>query len=610
MTTDNQPGSEPIAATNPSSGEDPLVAARARYAAEREKRLRPDGLNQFKELKGEYAEFNIDPYVEPGFTRDPHIEEVDAVIVGGGFAGMLTAVNLRQQGVTNFRIVEKAGDFGGTWYWNRYPGCMCDVESYTYMPLLEETGYMPTMKYASATEIFEHCQRIGRHFELYQHALFQTEIASATWDDEAKRWTITTNRNDELTSKFMVTAGGLLHKAKLPGIPGIEEFGGRMFHTSRWDYSYTGGSPTDPMDNLADKRVGIIGTGATAIQAVPQLAKTAKEVFVFQRTPSGVGERNNGPTDVEWFESLEPGWQDRRMRNFTEAVTGAKPQPNLVEDGWTETMWDNTQMAADTEAETLELERIDFAVMEKLRARIDDIVEDPETAEALKPWYGKHCKRLCFHDEYLPAFNLPNVHLIDTDGRGVESITEAGPVVDGTEYPLDLLVFASGFEVTTAFVQRLGFDPLGRGGIALSERWSDGAHTLHGILTAEFPNLAIISTMQAGFGTNFVHFLSESTKHIAWLISSSIEAGIESIEARPEAEDEWLNQLFGVAMGLMNYSGGCTPGYYNSEGVMTEQGARNVTYPGSLLDYIGFLNDWREAGDYRGARVVRSAAAQ
>jgi len=581
-----------------------MEAVRERYRIEREKRLRPDGLAQYNELKGEYSEFNIDPYVEPGFTRDPVVAELDAVIVGGGFAGMLTAINLLERGITNFRIVEKAGDFGGTWYWNRYPGCMCDVESYTYMPLLEETGYMPTEKYASATEIFEHCQRIGRHYDLYSRALFQTEIASATWDDSAKNWTITTSRNDEFTSKFMVTAGGLLHKAKLPGIPGINDFAGKMFHTSRWDYGYTGGSATEPMEGLADKSVGIIGTGATAIQVVPQLARTAKEVFVFQRTPAAVGERNNGPTDVEWFESLEPGWQDERMRNFTEAVTGAQPENDMVNDGWTETMWVNTQMAPDSEEETEELERLDFEVMEKMRQRVDDIIEDPELADRLKPWYGKHCKRLCFHDDYLPAFNQDNVHLVDTEGKGVDQITPAGPVVDGTEVPVDLLIFASGFEVTTGFVQRLGFDPVGRDGVALSERWEDGAHTLHGVMTAEFPNMLIISTMQSGYGTNFVHFLSGTTRHIAWLVANSIDENVASIEPEPEAEDEWLNTLFGVAIGLMNYSGGCTPSYYNSEGVVTPEGARNVTYPGSLIDYIGFLDEWREAGGFKGARVV------
>ena len=582
----------------------PMEEARDRYRREREKRLRPDGLAQYRELKGEYAEFDRDPYVEPGFTRDPVVEETDVVIVGGGFAGMLTAINLKARGVQDIRIVEKAGDFGGTWYWNRYPGCMCDVESYTYLPLLEETGYMPTERYASASEIFAYCQLLGRHFELYPHALFQTEIANAEWDESSLRWQVTTTRGDTLSATFLVTAGGILHKAKLPGIPGIEDFRGRAFHTSRWDYSYTGGGPRQPMDKLSGKRVGIIGTGATAVQAVPRLAETADELYVFQRTPSAVGVRNNGPTDVEWFESLEPGWHSERVRNFTQAVTGRKPERDLVADGWTKVMWEDTQTAVDSPEEAAALEEADFETMEALRRRVDEIVDDPDTAARLKPWYGKHCKRVCFHDDYLPAFNRPNVHLVDTDGRGVEAITATGVVAGGVEYPIDLLVFASGFEVTTDLDHRLGFDPKGRNGVAMSERWHDGAHTLHGVLSAEFPNMMMISLVQAGFGTNFLHFLSESAKHVAWLIGTCEEQGVATIEATPSAEEEWLEILLGVAGGIADYSASCTPGYYNGEQGHDPKAARNLVYTGSLMDYAEYLERWREEPDFPGARVV------
>ena len=580
-----------------------IEEVRARYRSEREKRIRPDGNAQFQSFTGDFADFDTDPWVEPGFTRDPIVDNTTAVIVGGGFAGMLTAIQLTRHGIRDFVIVEKAGDFGGTWYWNRYPGCMCDVESYTYLPLLEETGYMPTEKYASAAEIFGYCQLLGEHFDLYPHALFQTEIESAAWDDNEGRWQIVASRGDRLSSRFFVTAGGILHKAKLPCIPGIQDFEGHMFHTARWDYSITGGSPTDPMDKLGALRVGIIGTGATAVQLVPQLARAAKEVYVFQRTPSAVGVRNNGPTDEGWFRSLEPGWQEERLQNFTKAVTGQHPEPNLVDDGWTEFMWHDTQQQPADEAEMLELERLDLQTMEALRARVDREVHDPETAEKLKPWYGKHCKRLCFHDEYLPAFNEAHVHLVDTDGRGVDRVTATGVVFDGVEYPVDLLIFASGFEVTTALEHRLGFDPTGRDGVTLGERWADGAHTLHGVLSATFPNLLIIGTIQAGFGVNFVHFLSESARHVAWIVATAEEEGIRSIEATVEAEEEWLFVLYGVAMGLRAYSSTCTPGYYNSEGTPGPGGARNLVYPGSLMHYVGYLERWRSAGDMPGARV-------
>ncbi len=589
--------------SDPDATTDPLEAARQRYQQERAKRLRNDGMDQFQELRGDLAEFDRDPFADPGFSRDAIDRDVDVVIVGAGFAGMLTAARLLDRGVDDFLIIDKAGDFGGTWYWNRYPGCMCDVESYTYLPLLEETGYMPSMKYAGAAEIFAYSQRIGEHFGLYPKALFQTEVDTATWDESLGRWVVHTSRGDVLRGRFLVTAGGILSKAKLPGIPGIEDFAGDTFHTSRWDYEVTGGGPTEPMDRLSDKRVGIIGTGATSVQVVPQLGRSAKDVFVFQRTPSAVGVRDNGPTDEEWFRSLQPGWQAERIRNFTEAVTGKHPDRNLVADGWTEVMWDDTQSAGSTPEQVEELERSDFETMEAIRRRVDEVVEDPATAEALKPWYGKHCKRICFHDEYLQSFNEPNVHLVDTDGRGVQQMTAAGPVVDGEQYPLDVLIFASGFEVTTDLNQRLGFDPVGRDGVSMSERWHDGAHTLHGVLSAEFPNMCMISIVQAGFGTNFLHFLSESANHVSWIISSCIEQGIRTIEATPEAEEEWHGVLIGEAMKIAGYSISCTPGYYNSEQGSNPKARRNLTYTGSLVDYVDHLERWRDQPGFPGARV-------
>ena len=592
------------------SEEERIEAARERYRAEREKRLRADGQAQYSQLDEVDEAFDHDPWVEPGFTREPVTETTQVVIVGGGFAGMLTAKGLLDRGITDFRIVDKAGDFGGTWYWNRYPGCMCDVESLIYLPLLEETGYCPTMRYAPAQEIFEHCQRIGRTFDLYPHALFQTEIDTATWDGDASRWQVTTSRGDELSTRFLITAGGILHKAKLPAIEGITDFAGHAFHTARWDYSYTGGSPTEPMDGLADKRVGIIGTGATSIQVVPQLARAAKEVYVFQRTPSAVGPRDNAPIDRAWFDAQEPGWQLERMRNFTSAVSGEKPAVNLVGDGATKLLWQDTQLQADTPERAAELEQADFEVMESLRARIDDVIDDPETAEKLKPWYGKHCKRLCFHDDYLDAFNQPNVHLVDTEGLGVRRVTAEGPVVDGKQYELDLLIYASGFEVTTGLVSRLGFDPVGVDGVTLSERWEDGAHTLHGVLTNGFPNMLVCHFIQAGYGLNFHHYLSELTAHLTWIVATAADEDITSIEATVEGEDAWLALLWETSKGFGRYSAACTPSFHNSEGARTMAAARNAVMPGNFMNYAGHLETWRNAGDLPGTAVVRAGAPE
>jgi len=579
-------------------------AARERYRIEREKRRRDDGLAQYRELAGDYEAFDHDPWADPEFTRDPVAEDVDVVILGAGYGGMFNAIGLLQRGITNIRIVEKASDVGGTWYWNRYPGCMCDVESYIYLPFLEETGYVPTQKYAPATEIFEHCQRVARHFDLYPHALLQTEITSADWHEPTSRWHIVTDRGDHLHARFFITASGIMHKAKLPAIAGITDFAGKAFHTARWDYDYTGGSPTEPMDRLTHKRVGIIGTGATSIQLVPQLARTAAEVYVFQRTPSAVGVRANQPTDREWFASLEPGWQRKRTRNFTSAVTGEQPEENLVGDGWTDVLWVDTQSEATTPERAAELEQIDFETMESMRGRIDDVIDDPATAAKLKPWYAKHCKRICFHDQYLQAFNLPNVHLVDTDGRGLQRVVAEGPVVDDVTYPVDLLVYASGFEVTTGAVSRLGFDPVGRDGVALSERWADGAHTLHGILTAGFPNLFICHFVQAGFGLNFTHYLSELADHVTAVVAALLDDDVDTIEATPEAEEAWLATLWEAGKGFGRYSAVCTPSYGNSEGARTTAAARNVVYPGNLMGYMGHLREWRDEGSYAGTIVT------
>ncbi len=581
-----------------------LEEAREKYRIEREKRLRADGIRQYKELKGDYEEFDRDPYVEPGFTRDAVIEDVDVVIVGGGFGGMIEAANLTKAGITNFRIIEKAGDFGGTWYWNRYPNAACDVESYVYLPLLEDTGYMPTEKYAKAPEIFAYCQLLGRTFDLYRGALFQTEVEDMRWDESRKRWNVMTSRSDVLSAKFIVIAGGVLHKAKLPGIPGIETYAGRAFHTSRWDYSYTGGSSQTLMEKLADKRVGIIGTGATAVQVVPKLAEAAKELFVFQRTAACVGVRNNKPTDPEWFKSLKPGWQAERTRNFTQAVTGAQPAVDMIDDEWTKMNWVDTRKLPENDEEALELERIDFENMERVRQRIADVIKDPATAELMMPWYSQSCKRPCFHDEYLPAFNRPNVHLVDTDGKGVNEINESGVIVNGVEYPVDLLIFASGFEVTTGYTHRLGFDPKGRDGVSLSEAWAEGPATLHGVLSNGFPNMFMISTVQGAQATNFVHSITEAAQHVAFLIEQCVKGDIATIEPETAAQENWFETLFAQLWGIARYNATCTPGYLNSEGGGDMRSARAIAWMTSVLGFAEYVENWRQQGDLAGLTLT------
>ena len=576
---------------------------RQRYRDERDKRVRAEANEQYTEIAGEFAHYLEDPYIKFE-ERAPIIKEVQVAIVGGGFGGMLVAARLHEAGVHDFTVIEKGGDFGGTWYWNRYPGAACDVESYIYLPLLEETGFIPASKYTPAPEILAHCHRIAEHFNLYSRSMLQTEVTDVRWDESSRRWTIRTNRCDEIRARYISMANGPLHRPKLPGIEGVGTFAGHSFHTSRWDYEYTGGTSKGNLTGLKDKVVGIIGTGATAVQVVPKLAEAAKELFVFQRTAACVGVRNNKPTDPEWFKSLKPGWQAERTRNFTQAVTGAQPAVDMIDDEWTKMNWVDTRKLPENDEEALELERIDFENMERVRQRIADVIKDPATAELMMPWYSQSCKRPCFHDEYLPAFNRPNVHLVDTDGKGVNEINERGVIVNGVEYPVDLLIFASGFEVTTGYTHRLGFDPKGRNGVSLSEAWAEGPATLHGVLSNGFPNMFMISTVQGAQATNFVHSITEAAQHVAFLIEQCVKGDIATIEPETAAQDNWFETLFAQLWGIARYNATCTPGYLNSEGGGDMRSARAIAWMTSVLGFAEYVENWRQQGDLAGLTLT------
>jgi cyclohexanone monooxygenase len=582
---------------------------RQKYAAERAKRLRADGNNQYQEITGKHAHYNVDPYVDPGFTRPAIQEELDAVIVGGGFGGLLAAARLQQAGITALRIIEKAGDFGGTWYWNRYPGAQCDIESYVYLPLLEETGYMPKEKYSFAPEIFAHAQRIGKHFNLYERACFQTQVKEARWDDEERRWTITTDRGDVFKARFVIMSSGPLNRPKLPAIPGIEKFKGHTFHTSRWDYDYTGGDTTGGLHKLKDKRVGIIGTGATAIQCVSHLGEHALQLYVFQRTPSSVDERGNRPTDPEWVKTLAPGWQAYRNNNFCSILSGRPVEEDLVGDKWTSLFKMLSKLMAgketsgiSNEAMALLSEIADYQKMNEIRDRVSATVSDPATAEALKPWYGQWCKRPTFNDEYLPTFNRPNVELVDTKGKGVEHVTETAVVVDGVAYEVDCLIFATGFEVGTAYTRRAEFEVYGRGGVSLTDYWGKGMKTYHGFLSHGFPNCFHMGLTQTGLAPNFTYMLNGQAGHIAHLVSQVNARAAKSVEPTLEAEAEWVKLVTGPTF-MTEYQNVCTPGYYNGEGKKEGQGFLESQYPDGAVPFYEMLARWREQGDLEGLIV-------
>jgi cyclohexanone monooxygenase len=582
-----------------------------KYRNERDKRVRDDGSSQYREITGQFAHFIDDPYVEP-INREPLFDEVEVLVIGGGFGGLLAGARLREAGVKSIRMIEKGGDFGGTWYWNRYPGAQCDIEAYIYLPLLEELNYIPRERYSHAPEIMAHTQAIGRKYDLYDDALFQTEVTGMQWDEKDAKWIITTNRGDRMKARFVAMSNGPLNKPKLPAMQGIENFKGHTFHTSRWDYDYTGGTCEGNLTGLKDKRVAIIGTGATAVQCIPHLGEWSKELFVFQRTPSSCDVRKNAPTSPEWVKKLQPGWHKKRVENFNVMVSGGYAEKDEVGDGWTDIFRDITNrkdlkpdLVLSKEEKDLLNELADFQKMEEIRARAASIVKDQATAEALKPYYRQFCKRPTFHDEYLQTYNLPNVHLVDTRGMGVDRITEKGVVFDGKEYEVDCIVFATGFEVATAYTSKSGYDIVGRNNTTLSKKWADGLKTFHGFFSHGFPNCFFIGMTQTGLTSNMTHMLNEQANHVAYVIKHAKTSNIKAVEATADAEAAWVDEIHRMALLGEAYYASCTPGYYNNEGKpgSANNGFLSGTYGGGPVAFFDILKNWREEGALRGLEV-------
>lgn len=578
-------------------GFDPDVL-RDRYRAERERRLRSDGSAQYIVPTGDFGYYVDDPHVTGDGDRAPLSDEVDVLVVGAGFGGLLAGARLRQAGLGTIRLVDKAGDVGGTWYWNRYPGVRCDIESYIYLPLLEETGTVPAEKYARGEDIRQHARAIAETFDLYRDACFRTEVTGMDWDEPAQRWRVTTDRGDEMTARYVLFSAGPFSRPKLPGIPGIDDFQGHTFHTSRWDYAYTGGDQTGGMHRLADKRVAVIGTGATAIQCVPALARDAEQLHVFQRTPSVVDERGNRPTDPDWVRGLDAGWHAERRKNFLSVVDGDTAADDALVDKWADPTryhrellreLGDPELAAEDDHRVREL--ADFRKMNEIRARVDAVVDDAATAEALKPWYRYDCKRPTFSDEYLPAFNRSNVTLVDTGGRGVERITENALVSDGVEYEVDCIIFATGFEVGRTHPAIAGPRVHGRDGRPIAEHFRGGPRTLHGLTCHGFPNMFCMGAMQNGVAVNFAHVLDDQAGHIAEVVAAAEKRG-GLVEPTTEAEQAWVDRIRGEARELRVLAE-CTPGYYNNEG---RPPARRETFAGGALAFAELLREWR-AGD-------------
>jgi cation diffusion facilitator CzcD-associated flavoprotein CzcO len=587
-----------------------LDAIRLKYREERDVRLRQEGAKgQFMDVSGKYAHFGEDPYIKP-VEREPLTDLVNVVVVGGGWSGIMAAAKLKQAGVDKVRILEKGGDFGGVWYWNRYPGAQCDIESYIYTPLLDDTGYMPTEKYIFQPELYAYAQELGKRFDLYKDAVFSTELDGVEWDEAEGVWVLETNRGDRMRAKYVVMGSGPLDRPKLPNIPGLDGFEGHIFHTSRWDYEYTGGDTNGNLTKLAGKKVGILGTGATAIQSIPYLGASDCELFVFQRTPSVVLERNNRPTDPDWAASLDPDWYRKRMTNFNIIVTGGKQSYDDVDDMWTYICSKVTAFgyseppAGMSETDWAHEQEIrDAQLMAEVRDRVERTVHDKATADSLKPWYRLLCKRPAFHDTYLPTFNRPNVHLVDSHGRGIERATKTGLVVEGKEYELDCLILATGFNVNGSFTERQAYDVIGRNGAKLSEKWGEGFRTFHGFYTNGFPNMFFMGGTQKAITPNVPHGMRETADHVAWVISQVEAKGAGTIEADLDAEQKYDGMIREIMSQPIQFRTDCTPGWFNNEGKPYDPIVQFSIYPDNSENYFKMLREWRAAGDFAGMTV-------
>ncbi|KAK3366226.1 pyridine nucleotide-disulfide oxidoreductase-like protein [Lasiosphaeria ovina] len=633
-----------------------------KYAEEAAKRFRSDGVAQFVDLKDASSDrvraLKDDPWADhSALNAKPAVKDgarYKFIILGAGYGGLIYAANLVKSGVVSGEgdvlFLDAAGGFGGTWYWNRYPGLHCDIESYVYMPLLEETGYIPKNKYADGPELLDHANRIAKHFDLDDKALFRTTVQSAHWNDESKVWHISItedrgpeeeSRRLELEAQYFFIASGVLTVPHAPKIPSLETFSGYMFHTSRWDYSVSGGKPDNwNLTGLQGKRVGIIGTGATAIQVVPQLAKLAKEVYVFQRTPSSVSWRGQRPTDPEEWKTkiaAKKGWQIARMKNMDRFLTDAarEGEENLVADSWSRVTaysalvgsprWGIIEPTPEKiDEHVARLYKLDQPYTEQVRARTATIVKDPDTAARLTAWYPSWCKRVTFSDEYLQVFNLPHVHLVDTEGKGVDSATKDGLVVAGKEYPLDILVLSTGFRTPGHGggnpAERADIRVFGREGKSLHDKWDEqGASTLHGLYTNGFPNLFFSAVAQTGQAANFVFTVTVWAEHIAQVVADAERAAGPRavVEVKKEAEEAWAVEIMKRAAWYTSILG-CTPGYITSEGQALQtpkdaaemvKKARSSGWSEGMESFIQLLEKYRAEGSLRAFEVVSATAS-
>ncbi|KAF1970487.1 FAD/NAD(P)-binding domain-containing protein [Bimuria novae-zelandiae CBS 107.79] len=568
-----------------------------RYGEERAKRLRDEGYSQFVDisLNEKFKSFIDDPCVDESVVKDAKAMFPDNrcqfLILGGGFGGLLYAIHMIKAGTRSedIRIVDSAGGFGGTWYWNRYPGLSCDIESYMYLPLLKETGYIPRHRYSEGEEIRTYANLLAQKWGITESAVFQTQAQKLVWDETAKEWQIELKQQRSgkepqilnICAPFVAVSNGVLNWAKIPGIP--------------------------------DKRVAIIGTGATATQTVPHVARWAKHLYVVQRTPASLAQREQRETDPEWFRksvASSKGWQRGRLRNFHQHFTLEQPPAiNMVDDEWMR------GPGIEIPSYLEKLQNIDLPRLESIRKRVEDEVSDPAVAEVLKPWYPSWCKRPLFHDEYLSTFNRENITIVDTEGKGTDSLTTDSIVVGDQSYPVDIVIFATGFRppFIGSPAEKANVSIVGRNDISMSEEWArNGPSTLHGVLDHNFPNLFLSGPWQASNSPNYAYTPDFMAKHSANIFAEAkrrADGKPFTVTVTKAAAEDWAMQMI-----MHSFPGaavlGCTPGYINIEGQLDrappEQQmimARSGVWGHGFESYARAVEEWYEKGNWQDIEV-------
>jgi len=514
--------------------------------------------------------------------------DTDVVIVGAGFAGLYLIHKLRALGL-EVRVFEAASDVGGTWYWNRYPGARCDVESmqysYSFSEELQQEWHW-SERFSAQPEILDYARHVAERFDLRRDIDFETRVTAAQFDEAARRWSVETDRGERVSARFVVMATGCLSSAQVPAFAGLDSFRGETYHTGDW--------PHEEVD-FTGQRVAVIGTGSSAIQAIPEIAEQAAHLTVFQRTPNYSIPTRNGPMTNDYEQSWKSDYanlreQARHSRNgivvelndvSATAVTEAERQ-RVYEHRWE--VGGTYFMAAFNDLAT-NRDSNDTAA-EFVRNKIRTIVEDPETAELLAAkGYPIGTKRICVDSHYFETFNRDNVNLVDVSKAPIEQITPDGLVTGGKAYTFDAIVFATGFDAMTGTLMKI--DIRGRDGLTLKEKWHAGPRTCLGLMVQGFPNLFTITG--PGSPSVLSNMMVSIEQHVDWVsdcLGYLDRERRETIEPTREAEDAWVAHVNEVAYETLYpqanswYMGANIPGK-----------------PRLFLPYIGGVDTYREKCD-------------